>query len=318
MNNSQIKMRLDDQEEETQPRVTRIGQTAVTHRDMNEILTKASGFISTYDYSINPYQGCQFRCQYCYASTMTATKEQQETWGYWVRVKNNAVEKLRSGPRLDGKNVYMSTVTDPYQPIEQKVRLVRRMLEALAERRDRVKLVIQTRSPLATRDIDVMRRIVENGGRVQVNMTVTTDDDQARRKMEPGCPSIPARLRAIAAIAATQELNAAITLTPLLYVADHQDFARRLMETGVDYFIAQEMHSLNRGKMAFKAVTWATALEPMAELLDCSIDHVMANHAARYQRDIAELKKRLHVVVEGRNGFRPPFSDLLRQAAPAH
>ena len=294
-------------QEATANLVTRIGKTTVGHRNMKEILTKASGFISTYDFSINPYQGCQFRCQYCYASTMASTREQRETWGYWVRVKHNAVEKLLEGRRLDGKSVYMSTVTDPYQPVERQVELTQRILEALADRRDRVRLVIQTRSPLVTRDLEVMQRIVANGGRVQVNMTVTTDDDEVRRLLEPGCPSTPARLKAITQAGQAEGINTAVTLTPLLHVADCQAFAQSLRRTGADYFIAQELHSLERGPHEFKATTWTTALEPMAELLGCPVDEVMLQHNRQYRKNIAELKKLLPRVVEGRQGFKPPF-----------
>jgi len=97
---------------------------------------------------------------------------------------------------LDGKLIYMSSVTDPYQPVESRLRLTRSLLEILAERHS-PKLVVQTRSPLAVSDSNLFRRIVERGGRVQVNMTITTDDDDVRKVFEPQCPSNNARLKAI-------------------------------------------------------------------------------------------------------------------------
>ena len=176
----------------------RLGRTAVTYRPAREILTRATGFIGGYDFTLNPYSGCGFGCTYCYAAFFTRRQEQQDNWGLWVNAKENAARlmgELRPG-ELDGKRIYMSSVTDPYQPVERKLELTRRILEVLAGRH-RPKLVVQTRSPLALRDADLFREIERNGGRVQINMTVTTDDEDVRMTFEPGCPSNPARLKAI-------------------------------------------------------------------------------------------------------------------------
>lgn len=287
--------------------ITSIGKTKVTYVTARDILTNATGFIDGYDYTLNPIVGCQFRCRYCYASTMTRSQYEQDNWGYWVRVKENAVYKTRKHRRLDGKSVYMSSVTDPYQPIERRLGLVRSILEVLAERGDRVRLVVQTRSPLVTRDTEIMEQIIANGGRVQVNMTVTTDDDDVRRHVEPGCPSIPARLRAITEVAATK-VETAITMSPLLHVSDHEGFAQHLLATGADRFIAQALHPQRHSDSpAFKATTWLQAIQPMADLMECEPKHVMARHQRQYKADIAELSKHLPHIAEGRAGFRPPF-----------
>jgi hypothetical protein len=109
-----------------------------------------------YTYSLNPYHGCAFNCSYCYAPAFIFDAAARQDWGSWVAVKANAVALLRSAGRrgkLHGKNVYMSTVTDPYQPIERKLELTRDCLAALRDYPPRL-LTIQTRSPLASRDID--------------------------------------------------------------------------------------------------------------------------------------------------------------------
>ena len=174
----------------------RIGQTQVTYRPARDILTKTSGFIKTYDFTLNPYSGCSFGCSYCYAAFFSRDPVQQDNWGLWVNAKQNAarlLDDLKPG-ELDGKRIYMSSVTDPYQPLEQKIELTQQVLKKLA--RHRPKLVVQTRSPLVTRDIPLFQEIEKKGGRVQVNMTVTTDDEDVRKTFEPGCPSNPARLKA--------------------------------------------------------------------------------------------------------------------------
>ena len=103
-----------------------------------------------------------------------------------MTVKENALALLERKRRstLLGKTIYMSSVTDPYQPIEKRLGLTRELLRILAERYQ-PRLVIQTRSPLVTRDVDLLRRFEH----VQVNMTITTDSEEVRRAFEPTCPN---------------------------------------------------------------------------------------------------------------------------------
>ncbi|GIV98525.1 MAG: hypothetical protein KatS3mg057_3182 [Herpetosiphonaceae bacterium] len=220
-----------------------LGRTSIEYQSATNILTKPSGFMNTYDYTLNPYSGCSFGCSYCYAAFFVRDKQQQEDWGTWVRVKDNALELLKKYRRkpLHGKTIYMSSVTDPYQPIERKLHLTRCLLEELVNYHD-VHLVLQTRSPLVTRDIDLFQRFSV----IQVNMTITTDDEKVRKTFEPYCSSIQARLNAITAIQASG-IPACITLTPLLPVRDAHTFAKRLVATGVQKFIIQPFHP-ERGK----------------------------------------------------------------------
>jgi toxin-antitoxin system PIN domain toxin len=131
-------------------RPERIGDTEVSYRDAASILTRATGFMSDYDFTLNPYSGCGFGCSYCYAAFFSRDAQRSDSWGRWVEVKQNALEKLnRMRTSLTGKAIYMSSVTDPYQPIERRLLLVRGLLEALAEQQPR--LVVQTRSAGAPR-----------------------------------------------------------------------------------------------------------------------------------------------------------------------
>ena len=246
----------------------RIGPTQVTYRPARDILTKTSGFIKAYDFTLNPYSGCSFGCSYCYAAFFSRDQAQQDNWGLWVNAKQNASQllgELKPG-ELDGKRIYMSTVTDPYQPLEQKILLTQQILEELANHHQ-PKLVVQTRSPLVTRDIPLFQEIEQRGGRVQVNMTVTTDDEDVRKTFEPSCPSNPARLKAIQQI---QEagIQSCITMTPLLLVRDADVFCDSLLATGVQRFIAQTFH-FETGE--FVAQTREQAFEIMAEKLDCTV-----------------------------------------------
>ena len=211
------------------------------------------------------------------------------------------MKKLSVGS-LDGKYIYMSSVTDPYQSIERRIRLTRSILEVLAERH-KPKMVVQTRSPDVTRDIDLLHAIVERGGKVQVNMTVTTDDDELRRVFEPGCPSNAVRLNAVAAVQAAG-IQSCITMTPLLLVRNAAAFTDTLLATSVKRFITQPFHV---GRTEFVADTRQAALLLMAERLGCGTQDVVRQHLLHYNAVRAELKGRLPNLGEGRVGFAPPF-----------
>src|SRR4051812_49356757 len=89
----------------------RLGGTTIAYRPSASALTRASGFMSDYDFTLNPYIGCAFACTYCYAAAFARTPELRDNWGSWVVVKENALEKLRRmRTDLRGKSIYMSSV----------------------------------------------------------------------------------------------------------------------------------------------------------------------------------------------------------------
>jgi DNA repair photolyase len=238
---------------------TELGKTKITYTQPNSILSKASGFMDAYDFTLNPYSGCSFGCTYCYAAFFSRDSEKMDNWGYWVEVKENALALLRKKRKkpMEDVTIYMSSVTDPYQPIEKEVLLTREILQELIDYH-KIRLVIQTRAPLVTRDIDLFLKFDV----VQVNMTITTDSEEVRKVFEPLCPSNKTRLKAI------KEVNDAgvqscITMTPLLPVIDAKSFAEDLKETGISNFIIQPFHS-TKGK--FVAGTRKEALDLIAKL----------------------------------------------------
>jgi len=243
--------------------------------------------MSDYDYTLNPYSGCSFACSYCYAAFFSRDLELQNTWGQWVQAKTNAVDVLRRmRTDLSGKSVYMSSVTDPYQPIERRLGLVKDLLPILAERG--VRLVVQTRSPLVTRDIEVLKRFEH----VRVNMTVTTDSRQVQSAFEPQCATSEKRLQAITQIREAG-VSCSITMTPLLPVADPLTFAQRLKQTGVEHFVVQPFHA-DRGR--FVAGTRERAMKLTQE---------MGWDDVAYRKTVEILRANLPHLDEGREGFAP-------------
>src|SRR4051812_9719500 len=77
-------------------RPTRSGHADVGYLAPSAILTRATGFMSDYDFTLNPYSGCSFGCTYCYAAFFTHDVDRQDSWGRWVEVKENAVQRLRN------------------------------------------------------------------------------------------------------------------------------------------------------------------------------------------------------------------------------
>jgi DNA repair photolyase len=206
-------------------------------------LTEAKGFMGAYDYTLNPYSGCSFGCTYCYAAFFSRSEDQRQNWGKWLYVKENALQlliKLRKKPLKD-KTIYMSSVTDPYQPIERDLKLTRSILKELLVYHQ-PRLVIQTRSPIVSRDIDLLKEFKT----IQVNMTITTDSEKVRKVFEPLCPSNTIRLKAIKEVN-TAGINTCITMTPLLPIENAEDFAKTLLNTGINKFVIQPFHS-DRGK----------------------------------------------------------------------
>lgn len=152
-----------------------------------------------FDFSINPYRGCEHGCIYCYA------RPTHEYLGYSagldfetrILVKEKAAELLRSelsSPRWRPRTLALSGVTDPYQPIEKKLRLTRACLSILADSLNPVSLV--TKNHLVTRDTDLLRRLA--GVRAAaVSLSVTTLNTRLQRVLEPRTSSPARRLQAV-------------------------------------------------------------------------------------------------------------------------
>ena len=154
------------------------------------VLTKTG--IEGYDYCINPYVGCAHGCSYCYATFMKRFSGHAEAWGTFVDVKVNASYLLaRQLRRVRPGTIVLSSVTDPYQPVEAHYKLTRSCLEALAPYP--VEVHVLTKSPLVLRDVDVLKNLRN----VSVGITITTDDDRVRRLFEPKAPPIGRRLHAL-------------------------------------------------------------------------------------------------------------------------
>lgn len=159
--------------------------------ECRSILNKSG--IPGIDYAINPYVGCTHKCQYCYAVFMKRFSGHTEPWGDFVDIKTNAPAVLeRQLTRLKRRShINFGTVCDAYQPIERKYKITRQCLNKLIPYNHSVSIL--TKSPLVTRDIDLLRRIDD----IEVGFTITTLDPKVRRVFEPGTSPPRQRFRAI-------------------------------------------------------------------------------------------------------------------------
>ena len=118
---------------------------------VKNVMTKSN--LPVADYSVNPYVGCTHGCKYCYASFMKRFTNHLEPWGSFVDVKY--WPEIKNARKFAGKEAFIGSVTDPYQPCEEKFRRTRSLLEQLQG--SGIRISIATRSDLVRRDLDLIR-----------------------------------------------------------------------------------------------------------------------------------------------------------------
>lgn len=253
------------------------------------IFSPATGFIQRggFEWTCNPYLGCSFGCTYCYAMFLPQNRRPKEDWGKWFQAKSNAVELARKqAHKVAAQAVYMSSVTDPYLPAERSLRLTRGILEELLPHQPR--LLIQTRGPLVTRDLDLLKQFRA----VRVNMSIPTDSETVRLVFEPKAPPLERRWQAIEKTRGAG-VAVGICVTPMLPLENPKAFVARLAAFLPDVLVVQDFHDSGGG---FGADTGAKA---RALLVDSGWN------SAAYQRVHADLAAKIKVY-EAEAGFFPP------------
>lgn len=200
-----------------------------------KILSEAKGYLNTgFSHSLNPYSGCAFACKYCYVREMPIQQFKDTPWGEWVDIKRNAADNYRHEViRLRKKNkpiiLFMSSATDPYQPIEREAGITRRVLEEMIDYPPDF-IQVQTRSPLITRDLDLLVMLSQKC-QMLVSMTIETDREDIKQIFAPYAPGIKLRLQALqtvheAGIPTQVSISPVLPFTPdfpkvLEGIADH-------------------------------------------------------------------------------------------------
>ena len=161
--------------------------TEVQEVPARRIITRNESPDIGFDRSINPYRGCEHGCIYCFARPTHAFLGLSPGLDFETRLfaKTNAAEALQrelAEPGYRVETIAIGTNTDPYQPIERRYRIMRRILEVLSETNHPVGIV--TKSALVLRDLDILSSMAKRG-LVRVALSVTTLDRKLARAMEP-------------------------------------------------------------------------------------------------------------------------------------
>ena len=156
--------------------------------EAKSVLTKSNLPVS--DYSVNPYRGCAHACKYCYASFMKRFTGHTEPWGEFVDVKRWPA--IRHPERYAGKELFIGSVTDPYQPLEETYGRTRALLEQMQG--SGCKISIATKSDLVLRDLDLIKTFPN----ARVSWSINTLDEDFRKEMDEAA-SIERRLAAMKA-----------------------------------------------------------------------------------------------------------------------
>ncbi len=154
--------------------------------EVKGIMTKSN--LPVADFSVNPYVGCSHACKYCYASFMKRFTNHPEPWGDFIDVKYWPVMK-KTG-KYNGKEAFLGSVTDCYQPCEAKYKRTRAVLEQLQG--SGISISIATKSDLVLRDIDLIKTFPN----ARVSFSINTVDEEFRKEMDCAV-SIERRLAAM-------------------------------------------------------------------------------------------------------------------------
>ncbi|MGD9141349.1 MAG: radical SAM protein [bacterium] len=226
------------------------------------------------DYCINCYTGCGHSCTYCYATFMKKFTNHSEPWGTFVDVKVNAVDLLKKALRrnITGE-VLMSSVTDAYQPLEEKYELTRGCLALLAQ--TELDVDILTKSDLVVRDIDILSGMAT----VDVGLTITTNREDIKHVFEPASSSIGERINALksmrkAGVSTYVFIGPILPMDPEKLVDSIAPFADRVLIDRMNY--------RHRVEEVYRRENLGAALEPeFFEEMEQRLVRRLAHHGVR-------------------------------------
>ena len=203
--------------------------TEVQEVPARRIITRNDSPDIGFDRSINPYRGCEHGCIYCFARPTHAFLGLSPGLDFETRLfaKTNAgqaLERELADPAYRAETIAIGTNTDPYQPIERRYRIMRRILEVLSAANHPVGIV--TKSALVLRDLDILKSMAERG-LVKVALSVTTLDRKLARAMEPRASTPDKRLETLERLV-DAGIPAAVMVAPVIPALNDMEMERIL------------------------------------------------------------------------------------------
>ena len=176
-------------------------QVDYTWINCRSVLNRVQGTRVQFEWSINPYRGCEIGCPYCYARYPHEFMNHHDPMDFERKIymKRQSADRLRtelaSGMCKEGETIVIGAATDPYQPAEKRHGMTRSILEVLAGHSG-YRIEIITKSDLILRDRDLLKRLARRH-RFQVNVTITTTSPALARKTEPRAVTPRRRFEAV-------------------------------------------------------------------------------------------------------------------------
>jgi len=205
----------------------------IDFREAKSIITKSN--IPSIDYVINPYIGCQHGCIYCYAEFMIRfTNHKGDKWGQFLDIKKYDFNKIKP-LKYSGKKILLSSVTDPYLPLERKYQNTRKILENLVG--TRAEISILTKSKLVVRDIDLFKKFES----IKVGISINTLNDDFARIIERAASKPTERLEAIKKVSEAG-IQTYVFISP--FFPEITDF-KAIIEQAEDYINNFSFENLN-------------------------------------------------------------------------
>lgn len=200
------------------------------------ILSKSS--LYSIDYSINPYIGCEYGCRYCYGPLYVKRKFKNMSWGEYVYAKINAPRILvKELKRSRSGSVLISSITDPYQPIEGEFMITRRILEILLK--SDFEVYILTKSPLVLRDLDLISKMRN----VHVGFTLSNLNEDLRVIFEPKAPCMIERIKALEVLC-NSGIKTYVFIAPFIPIDDHSIYGLidKLSSIDLEYIVIDRLN----------------------------------------------------------------------------
>ena len=200
------------------------------------LLNRCSSPRMPFAWTLNPYRGCEFACQYCYARYTHEFMELRAPEDFETKIFAKQWDEASFRAELKrvkrAESIALGTATDPYQPAERRFQMTRKVLEVFATQKRR-QLSITTKSDLVARDIDLLQ-VIAKSNLLSVNLTITTLDTDLARKLEPLAPRPELRIDAVRVLVAAGILVRVMSNPLLPGLTDSHDNLFRVAKAAAD------------------------------------------------------------------------------------